>query len=127
MEKGILVTLLALMTGFVLVGGGLALSEPPLATFSGIITKIDSANQTLVILNNNGEMTFQWNNKTQVNGLPTEKAGLGSNNLKEGMKVIVFFREGDRNGVANRIDVKTSNLKTLKGFSFPFECGAKVC
>jgi hypothetical protein len=108
-------------------GGGWASSNAPLGTFSGTITKVDLANQELVVQNNDGEMTFQWNNKTQVNGLPIKKVGLDSNNLKEGMKVIVFYREGDRNRVANWIDVRTSNLKTLKGLSFPFECGVRVC
>jgi hypothetical protein len=127
MEKGVLITVLALMLGLVLVGGGLASSNPPLGTFSGTIIKVDLANQKIVVQNNDGEMTFQWNNETQVNGLPVEKAGLGSNNLKEGMKVIVFYREGDQNRVANWIDVSTPDPKTLKGLSFPFECGVKVC
>jgi hypothetical protein len=127
MEKGLLIGVLALMTGLVFVGGGLASSNPPLETFDGTITKVDLANQKLVVQNNDGEMTFQWNNKTQVNGFPIEKVGLGSNSLKEGMKVVVFYREEDRNRVANRIDVRTPNLKTLKGLSFPFECGVKVC
>jgi hypothetical protein len=117
----------ALVTGLVLVGGSLASSDPPLGTFSGTITKVDLANQKLVVQNNEGEMTFQWNNETQVNGFPVEKAGLDSGNLKEGKIVTVLYKERDQKRVANRIDVKTVNIKTLKGIEFPFECGVKVC
>ncbi len=127
MEKGVLLTILALMTGLALVGGGLASPNPPLGTFSGTITKVDLASQKLVVQNNDEEMTFQWNNETQVNGLPVEKARLVSNNLTEGMNVTVLYREGDQNRVANRIDVRPPDLKTLKGLSFPFECGVRVC
>jgi hypothetical protein len=127
MEKGVLITVLALVTGLVLVGGGLASSDPPLGTFNGTITKVDLANQKLVVQNNDGEMTFQWNNETQVNGFPVEKAGLDSKNLKEGMNVTILYREGDRNRVANQIDVRPPDPKTLKGLSFPFECGVRVC
>ena len=127
MGKRVMIVVLAVMTAVILIGRDLALSNPPLGTSSGTITKVDIANQKLVIQNNDGEMTFQWNNETQVNGLAVEKAGLGSNNLQEGMKVIVFYREGDQNRVANRIDVSKPDSKTLKGLSFPFECGVRVC
>jgi hypothetical protein len=127
MGKGTLIGILALMTGLVLAGGVWAQRDSAPAAFRGTITKVDWADKKLVVQNNEGEMTFQWNNETQVNGFPVEKVGLESKTLKEGMNVIVLYREGDQSRVANRIDVKTSNLKTLKGLSFPFECGVKVC
>ena len=127
MGKGTLIAILALMTGLALVGGVWAQRDSAPGAFRGTITRVDWANKKLVLQNNEGEMTFQWNNETQVNGIPVEKVGLESETLKEGMNVIVFYREGDPDRVANRIDVKTANLKTLKGLSFPFECGVKVC
>ncbi len=127
MRKGITIAVLTLMAAIAFVGGVWAQRVSPSGVFSGTITKVDLANKKLIVQNNDGEMTFQWNNETQVNGLPVEKVRLDSNNLKEGMKVIVFYREGDQNRVANWIDFKTPDLKTLKGLSFPFECGVKVC
>lgn len=127
MGKGTWTVIVALMTGLVLVGGVWAQRDSASGTFGGTITRIDWANKRLVVQNNGGEMTFQWNNETQVNGFPVEKVGLESKTLKEGMNVIVFYGERDQDRVANRIDVKNSNLKTLKGLSFPFECGVKVC
>jgi hypothetical protein len=127
MAKAILIPILALMTGVVFIGGVWGQKNPQSGAFSGTITKVDMTNKEIVVQNSDGEMTFQWNNETKVNGFPVEKGGLVSGNLKEGMKVTVLYREGDQNRVANRIDVKTSKPKTLKGLSFPFECGVRVC
>ena len=127
MEKGLLITLLALTAGLVFVGGVWGQTNSPSGAFSGTVTKVDLANKEIVVQNNDREITFQWNNETQVNGLPVEKAGLDSGNLKEGKIVTVLYKEGDQKMVANRIDVKTVNLKTLKGIEYPFECGVKVC
>jgi len=127
MGKGIRITVLALITGVFFAGGGWGQEKSPSGVFSGVVTEVDLANQRIVVQNNNGEMTFQWNNETQFQGSPVEKVGLNSKSLQEGMLVTIFYKEGDLNRVAHRIDVKTSDLKTLKGFSFPFECGLKVC
>jgi hypothetical protein len=127
MGKGIRVTVLALITGVFFIGGAWSQEKPPSDVFSGTVTQVDLANQRIVVQNNDGEMTFQWNNETQVQGSPVEKGGLNSKNLKEGMFVTILYKEGDQNRVAHRIDGKPSNLKTLKGLSFPFECGLKVC
>jgi hypothetical protein len=127
MEKGILITVLALMTALAFVGGVWGQKISPPGAFSGIITKVDWAKKEIVVKNSGGEKTFQWTDETQVYKSPVEKAGLDSENLKEGMKVTVIYRKGDPNRVANRIDVETSKLKALKGLSFPFDCGASVC
>ncbi len=85
--------------------------KPPRSTtVSEIITKVDLANPEIVVRNNEGERIFHWNEETKING-PGEK-GLILEDLKEGMMVTVLYREGDRNRVANRIDIKTANLKT---------------
>ena len=127
MEKGILIAVLALMTALAFVGGVWGQKISPPGAFGGIITEVDWAKKEIVVKNSGGEKTFQWTDETQVYSSPVEKAGLDSENLKEGMKVTVLYREGDPNRVANRIDVETSKLKALKGLSFPFGCGASVC
>jgi len=127
MDRGMLIFLLALMTGVIVMGGVLASSASPSATFSGTITKVDSANKEIIVQNSSGEMTFRWTDETQVVGFPVEKVGLASKALKEGMKVTVLYTEGDQSRVVKRIDVKASNLNTLKGMSMPFECGVEVC
>jgi len=125
MRKGMLLTLLALMVGGVFVGGVWGQKNSPPGAFSGTVTKVDLAKKEIVVQNNDAEMTFQWNKETKVNG-PGEK-GLVFEDLKEGMMVAVLYREGDPNRFANRIDVKTEELKTLKGIELPFECGVRVC
>lgn len=125
MEKGILITALVLITGVVFGVGVWSQENSPPGSFSGTITKIDVANKEIVVQNNDAEAIFQWNNETRVNG-PGETA-LPFEDLKKGMKVMVFYREGDRNRVVNRIDVRKPDRKTLKGLSFPFECGVRVC
>lgn len=127
MGKGIRITVLALITGVFFVGGVWGQEKSPSGVFSGTVTEVDLANQRIVVQNSDGEMTFQWNNETQFQGSLVGKVGLNSENLKEGMLVTIFYKEGDQNRVAHRIDVKTSSLKNLKGLSFPFECGVKVC
>lgn len=127
MEKKVLIVVLALITGLAIIGGVWASSNSPAGVFRGTITRVDSANKEIVVQNSEGAMTFQWTNETQFSGFPGEKAGLGSKTLKEGMKVAVQYGEGDQNKVAKRIEVTMSNLNTLKGESFPFECGVKVC
>ena len=125
MRKRIPVGVLALLTGLVLVGGVWAQKSPPPTTVGGIITTVDLANHEIAVRNDDGGRIFQWNKETKING-PGEKA-LIFEDLKEGMMVTVSYREGERDRVANRIDVKTANIKTLKGIELPFECGMKVC
>jgi len=126
MEKGILIVFLALTVGLVFVGGAWAQKNSLPGAFSGTITKIDLAKKEIVVQNNNdAEAIFRWNGETAIKG-PGERS-LIFEDLKEGMIVTVLFREGSRNRVASRIDVKTANPKTLKGIEFPFECGVTVC
>jgi len=127
MEKGVLITVLALMTAVALVGGVWGQKNSPPGAFSGTITKVDWGKKEIVVENSGGEMTFQWTDETRVYSIPVEKAGLDSKILMEGNSVTVLYREGGRNRVATRIDVKPSSVKTLKGLSFPFDCGAQVC
>jgi hypothetical protein len=127
MQKGILIMVLALLTGIASAGGVWGQKHSSPRTFSGTITKVDWANKEIVVQNRDGDMTFRWSDETQVNGPPAEKVGLDSENLKEGMKVTVLYKEGDQRRVANRIDVERSKIKALKGFSLPFECGIRVC
>ena len=127
MEKGILIMALALLMGVAFAGGVWGQKHSPPRTFSGTITKVDWANKEIAVQNGDGDMTFRWSDETRVNGPSAEKAGLDSENLKEGMKVTVLYEEGDQSRVANRIDVERSGIEALKGFSLPFECGLRVC
>ena len=125
MEKGVWIILLALMMGLALAGEVWAQKNSPPGVFSGTISKVNLANKEIVVQNNNAEAIFQWNDETAVKG-PGERS-LIYEDLKEGMMVTVSYREESQNRVASRIDVKTTNLKTLKGMEFPFECGVTVC
>ena len=125
MEKGVLLTVLVLMTGMAFVGGVWGHKISPPGTFNGTITKVDLPNKEIVVQNNNAEAIFQWDDETAVKG-PGERS-LIYEDLKEGMMVTVSYREESQNRVASRIDIKTTNLKTLKGFESPFECGRTVC
>jgi len=125
MRKGILITVLALMTGMAFVGGVWGQNDSPPGAFRGTITKVDLANKEIVVQNNDAEAVFQWNNETTVKG-PGDKS-LIFEDLKEGMIVTVLYREEAGNRIASRIDAKAANLKTLKGIGLPFECGVTVC
>ncbi len=125
MEKGILITVLAVLMGVAFVGGVLAQNAPE--TFSGTITKVDWVSKEFVVKNMRTQMIFQWNAETQVSGPSAENAAWDSNVLKEGMMVTVFYKGRNSKIIANRIDVEQGKLKTLKGFALPFNCGAHVC
>lgn len=127
MEKTILIAALALMTGLVLVGEVFAQGSSSPGVFSGTITKVDPEEKGIVVQNKDGEMFFQFNYDTKVNGSPLGKGGLIFEKLKEGMPVTILFMEGERNRVASRIDVKPSSVGSLKGWEFPFVCGLSIC
>jgi len=125
MEKGVLLTVLVLMTGMAFVGGVWGQKISPPGTFNGTITKVDLPNKEIVVQNNNAEAIFQWNDETAVKGLG--ERSLIFENLQEGMMVTISYREENQNRVASLIEVKEINPKTLKGFESPFECGRTVC
>lgn len=125
MEKGILITVLAVLMGVAFVGGVLAQNAPE--TFSGTITKVDWVNKEFVVKNIGTQMIFHWSDQTQVRGSSAVNAALDSKVLKEGMTVTFFYKGRNPKIIANRIDVEQGELKTLKGFALPFDCGAYVC
>ena len=125
MRKSKSIGFLALLTGVILAGGVWGQNSSPPTAVGGVIQRVDLAKQEIAVRNMNGDEIFQWDQATKITG-PGEKS-LNFEDLKEGMIVTVLFREGSRNRVASRIDVKTANPKTLKGIEFPFECGVTVC
>lgn len=127
MENRFLIGVLGVVIGLVFVGGVLAQETSAPKIFSGIITKVDLVNKEIVLQNQEEQMTFQWTHETKVNGPPAETGGSIPENLKEGMRATVLYGKGSRSWVASRIDVGPGNLKTLKGWEFPFECGVTVC
>jgi hypothetical protein len=127
MGAGIRIMVLALITGAAFVGGVWAQNNSTLEVFSGTITKVDWSNKEFVVQNRDGGMIFQWDDQTQINGPPAQKAGSDFEILKEGMKATVSYREGHPKRIATRIDVEAGKVKALKGFSFPFDCGVSVC
>ena len=60
---------------------------------------------------NDGEMTFQLNNETQIKGSPVEKMGLNFRNLKEGMFVTIFYKEGDQNRAGIALTLRRRALR----------------
>ena len=127
MEKTIVIAFLSLMAGLVFMGGVLAQGISPPGVFSGTITKVDAEKKGIVVQNQDGEMFFQWNHGTRVNGSSAGEGGLISEKLKEGVRVTIFYAEVERNRVATEIAVKEGSLGTLKGWELPFECGVRVC
>ncbi len=129
MGKGIQIAVLALilLAGAVFAGGVWAQNKSPLEVFSGKITMVDWSNKEFAVQNKDGEMIFQWNDQTQVYGPPARKAGSDFEILKEGMKVIVSYMEGQPKRIANQIEVEAAKVKVLKGLSFPFDCGVSIC
>jgi hypothetical protein len=125
MGKRVPLTVLALGIGVIFVGGVWGQKNSPPGAFSGMITIVDWAKKEMVIRNDGEEKSFEWNNETRVNGPEGEE--LVFEDLKAGMMVTVSYREGTQNWVANRIDIKRGNPKTLKGIKLPFECGIEVC
>ncbi len=124
MKNGLALTALFLIVGLVLAGGVWGEKNASFGAFSGKITKVDSVSKEIAVQSHDAEMTFQWSDKTILKGPGGERLIFGE--LKEGMMVTVVYSGGDRNRVANRIDV-TSNAKTLKGMTLPFDCGVSVC
>jgi hypothetical protein len=127
MGARIRIMVLALITGAAFVGGVWAQNNATLEVFGGTITKVDWSNKEFVVENGDGGMIFQWNDQTQMNGPPAQKAGSDFEILKEGMKVTVTYKAGRPKRIATRIDVEAGKVKALKGLSFPFDCGVSVC
>ena len=127
MKKTILIAMLTPMAGLVLSGWVLAQGTPAPRVFSGTITKVDLEKKGIVVQNQDRRMFFQWNHETKVKGSSGEEGGLISKNLKEGMRVTIFYKEVQKNRVASQIAVKESSLETSKGWELPFECGLSVC
>lgn len=125
MKKGIMGTILVLMTAVFFAFGVWGQENSSPGSFSGTITKIDPGGKEFVVQDAAGNMIFQWDKDTRVNG-PGEKI-LAFKDLKEGMTVTVLYRVGERNRIASRVEVKKASLKALKGINLPFECGAEVC
>ncbi len=120
-----LITVVALVAAVVLAGTVWGQKGPPLASFSGTITRIDLAGKEMVVEKNKSATIFRWNDQTSVKG-PRE-GKLRFEDLKGGMVVTVLYKEGDPNRVAARINVTATNPQASKGINFPFVCGVRVC
>ena len=81
-------------------------SQAPQAekTFSGTLTKVDAAKKVISVkgTGNEPEMTFTYDEKTQVTGAEKSVEGLTG---KSGAMLKVTYREEGANRIATRIDV----------------------
>jgi hypothetical protein len=81
-------------------------SQAPQAekTFSGTLTKVDAAKKLITVKGtaNEPEMTFTFDDKTQVTGAEKTVEGLAG---KSGATLKVTYREGGANRIATRIEV----------------------
>ena len=81
-------------------------SQAPQAekTFSGTLTKVDAAKKVISVkgTGNEPEMTFTYDDKTQVTGAEKSVEGLTG---KSGAMLKVTYREEGANRIATRIDV----------------------
>ena len=127
MEKGTVITILAVVLGAAFVGGVWAQNDSAPGVFSGTVIKVDRSSKELAIQNKDGQMTFRWNDATRFSGIPAGNLGPDSKDLKEGIKVTIAYSEGDPGKNANWIYVQPANLKAVEGFSLPFECGVSAC
>jgi hypothetical protein len=73
-------------------------------TFSGTLTKVDPAKKVISVkgTGNEPEMTFMYDDKTQVTGAEKTVEGLAG---KSGAMLKVTYREEGTNRVATRIEV----------------------
>ena len=81
-------------------------SQAPQAekTFSGTLTKVDAAKQVITVkgTGNEPEMTFTYDDKTQVSGAEKTVQGLTG---KSGATLKVTYREEGADRIATRIEV----------------------
>ena len=81
-------------------------SQAPQAekTFSGTLTKVDAAKKVISVkgTGNEPEMTFTYDDKTQVTGAEKSVEGLTG---KSGAMLKITYREEGANRIATRIDV----------------------
>jgi len=81
-------------------------SQAPQAekTFSGTLTKVDAAKKLITVKGtaNEPEMTFTFDDKTQVSGAEKSVEGLAG---KSGAMLKVTYREAGANRIATRIEV----------------------
>ncbi len=81
-------------------------SQAPQAekTFSGTLTKVDAAKKVITVkgTGKEPEMTFTFDDKTQVTGAEKSVEGLAG---KSGATLKVAYREEGANRIATRIDV----------------------
>jgi len=81
-------------------------SQAPQAekTFSGTLTKVDAAKQVITVkgTGNEPEMTFTYDDKTQVTGAEKSVQGLTG---KSGAALKVTYREQGGDRIATRIEV----------------------
>src|SRR5262245_45483865 len=81
-------------------------SQAPQAekTFAGTLTKIDTAKKVISVkgTGNEPEMTFTYDDKTQVTGAAKTIQGLAG---ESGAKVKVTYRDQGADRIATRIDV----------------------
>src|SRR5262249_13929248 len=81
-------------------------SQAPQAekTFAGTLTKVDAAKKVISVkgTGNEPEMTFTYDEKTQVTGAEKSVEGLTG---KSGAMLKVTYREEGANRIATRIDV----------------------
>jgi hypothetical protein len=81
-------------------------SQAPQAekTFSGTLTKVDAAKKVIAVkgTGNEPEMTFMYDDKTQVTGAEKTVQGLAG---KSGAMLKISYREQGAERIATRIDV----------------------
>lgn len=81
-------------------------SQAPQAekSFSGTLTKVDAEKKVITVKGNGNqpEMTFTYDDKTQVSGAEKTVQGLAG---KSGAMLKVTYREEGPNRIATRIDV----------------------
>ena len=101
-----LLTLAAASIAVLLLVVMLVASQAPQAekSFSGTLTKVDAAKKVISVKGtaNEPEMTFTYDDKTQVTGAEKTVEGLAG---KSGATLKVTYREEGPNGIATRIDV----------------------
>jgi hypothetical protein len=104
--KNLLTLVAASVAVLLLISMPVASQAPPQAekTFSGTLTKVDAEKKLLTVkgAGNEPEMTFTWDDKTQVTGAEKTVQGLTG---KSGAMLKISFREQGANPIATRIEV----------------------
>jgi ABC-type Fe3+-hydroxamate transport system substrate-binding protein len=126
MSKNVSFAVLAVVFAVIFAGGLSAQTGSSAQSFSGIITAVDAAGNTVSVRSGNSERLFVLNGNTQIEAPLLEPGMAAPEILKPGMLVNVLYSDGEPLQVAELINI-VSGFQASQGQEYPFTCGNQVC